>query len=79
MNKKITGILGLLLLAGCLAETGNGPVNVIPHNSPVETSKGIRHQAQGNIIGEFHERRPTDPGKWRKLNEAQTNALRNLR
>lgn len=79
MNKKITGILGLFLLTGCLAQTGAGPINVIPHNSPVEANKGIIHQSQGDIIGEFQERRPTDPGEWRKLNDAQTNALENLR
>ncbi len=78
MNKKITGVLALFLLTGCLNETGDGPTTILPLSSPVDAKSGIRHQSQGNIIGEFHERRPTDPGEWRKLNDAQTNALENL-
>ena len=79
MNKKIFGVLILFLLTGCLAETSNGPVELIPLNSPVDASNGIRHQARGDIIGEYHHRTPRDPGDWQKLNREQTNPLGQLR
>jgi len=75
MKKKIAGAATLLLLTGCLAETGNGPVDIIPLNSPVNEANGIRHQSQGNIIGEYNRRVPRDPGEWQKLNREQTNPL----
>ena len=79
MKKKITGLIGLLLLTGCLAETGEGPVEVLPLKSPVDASNGIRHQAQGNVIGDYNHRAPRDPGEWQKLNREQTNPLEQLR
>ena len=79
MTKKITGMLALFMLAGCLAETGEGPVEIIPLNSPIDSRNGIRHQAKGNIVGEYNHRTPRDPGEWRKLNNEQTNPLERLR
>jgi len=75
MSKKFIGVLALFLLTGCLSETGDGPVDVIPLNSAIDSNKGIRHQNKGNIIGEYNHRIPRDPGEWRKLNREQTNPL----
>ena len=75
MKKTIIGVSSLFLLTGCLSETTGGPPDVIPLRSPVEPSQEIRHQSQGNIIGDYNRRMPTDPGEWRKLNEEQTNPL----
>ena len=78
MYKKITGVLALFLLTGCLSETVEGPVDIIPLNSPIDSNNGILHQNKGNIIGEYNRRIPRDPREWRKLNKDQTNALERL-
>jgi len=75
MKKTIIGISSLFLLTGCLAETTGGPTDIVPLRSPVEADQGIHHQSQGNIIGDYNHRSPTDPGEWRKLNNEQTNPL----
>ena len=72
MKKQVTGILSLFLLTGCLAETTDGPVDINALRSPVEPTQEIRHQSQGNIIGDYNRRMPTGPGDWRKLNDEQT-------
>ena len=78
MYKTITGVLALFLLTGCLSDTSEGPVDIIPLNSPIDSSNGILRQNKGNIIGEYNRRIPRDPGEWRKLNKDQTNALERL-
>ncbi len=75
MKKTIVGASSLFLLTGCLSETTGGPTDVVPLRSPVEANQEIRHQSQGDIIGDYNRRTPTDPGEWRKLNEEQTNPL----
>lgn len=75
MNKKITGVLALFLLTGCLNETGEGPKNITPLRSPVDPTAGIRYVGPDNIIGTYNNRTPRDPGEWRKLNDEQTNPL----
>ena len=72
MKTKITGVLSLILLSGCLSETTGGPTDVSTLRSPLEPTQEIRHQSQGNIIGDYNRRMPTEPGNWRKLNEEQT-------
>jgi len=75
MNKKITGVIGLFLLTGCLNETGDGPTNIAPLSSPVDASAGIRYVGPDNIISQYNKRMPRSPGEWRKLNDEQTNPL----
>lgn len=75
MKKTIIRVSSLFLLTGCLAETTGGPTDVVQLRSPVEADQEIRHQSQGNIIGNYNRRTPTDPGDWRKLNNEQTNPL----
>ena len=75
MKKTIIGVSSLFLLTGCLAETTGGPTDIVPFRSPVEDDQEIRHQPQGDIIGDHNRRTPTDPGEWRKLNNEQTNPL----
>lgn len=72
MKKKITGVLSLFMLTGCLAETTSGPTDISSLRSPIEPTQEIRHQPQGNIIGDYNRRMPTGPGDWRKLNDDQT-------
>ena len=75
MKNKLTGILSLLLLTGCLSETGGVPAEVISARSPANSDVGIRQQPKSNIIGEYNHRSPTGPGEWRKLNDEQTNPM----
>ena len=75
MKKNVIGVLSLFFLTGCLAETTGGPTEIAPLRSPAEANQEVRHQSQGNIIGDYIHRSPTDPGEWRKLNNEQTNPL----
>jgi hypothetical protein len=72
MNMKMTGVLSLFLLTGCLAETTGGPVDVIPLRSPSDSKQEIRHQSRGGIFGDYTRRTPTSPSDWRKLNKEQS-------
>lgn len=72
MNKKITGVLSLFLLTGCLSETTGGPTDITQLRSPSEPTQEIRHQSTGNIIGEYNRRIPAGPGEWRKQNDEQS-------
>ena len=76
MNYKIMGVaVTLSFLTGCSAYGGSGPVEVTSKRSPVDSHQEIIHQPQGNIIGVYHHRTPTDPGEWKTLNNEQANPL----
>ena len=75
MIKQFAGVMGLFLLTGCLAETIEEPVDVMPLRSPIDPNQEIRHQSNSNIVDGYTHRLPTDPGEWRKLNHEQTNPL----
>lgn len=74
---KIVFVLAVtaVIVAGCTSTDSGWPTEVIAAKSPVNEHAGIRKQNQGNIIGSYNHRKPTDPTEWRRLNNEQTSTL----
>lgn len=58
-----------LALAGCAAT--DGPADVIPVNSPADSTLGIRNTHHHTVLGGYTKRTPVDPKPWRQLNDSQ--------
>ncbi len=69
MSNRIIGLALLVGLAGC---TATGPTEVTSYRSPVDEDVGIRNTHYRSVIGNYNDRKPTDPKSWRQLNDEQS-------